>query len=644
MILELSYFLAILAFFVCILQVAFCYLGNKYQEIKLINVGYYASYTQFFLILFSFLGLMLLFVNVDLTSSLVANNVNTEMPLIYKISGLWANHEGSMMLWLLFLSLYGLLPTMNKNIPTLLKSRIVMIQGGLVLLFLSYILTVSSPFDHTNPVPVTGRGINPILEDIGLAFHPPFLYLGYVGFSTVFSFSAATMLHKNNANIWARLIRPWVLLAWIFLTIGIGLGSWWAYYELGWGGYWYWDPVENVSLMPWLASTALLHSILVLIKRNELSLWAIFLSILTFSLSLIGTFVVRSGVLTSVHSFASDPGRGLFILVILIICIGGAFTLFARQSSHFVKVQPVRMFSREGQMAMGNYFIMTILFIVVVGTFYPLFVEIWSNQEKITVGAPFFNSIIAPLTVPLVALMAVATNSPWKRDVKFSDIKDVVLYCGLLSLAVAVISFVTLDLNVKAMLYIFTSLFLLFAMLFRDVKAKTLFSPAKIGKKSMSYWGMMSSHIGMALLLFSLVGAGMYKHEQVKVLGIGESTSVSGYKFTLKEMGDASTDEYQAQKAVFVVEHNGKNSILEPEKRTYNNFGMPIAVSSVQDNLFETVYVAIGQKSDDIKYVYRIYVHPMIIWLWTSVLLMVFGAILCLLCPLYRLRLSDIKQ
>ncbi|MGH6861080.1 MAG: heme lyase CcmF/NrfE family subunit, partial [Phyllobacterium sp.] len=412
---ELGHFALILALALSIVQSVLPVLGARRNDDRMMAVAVPASFTVFALIALSFAALVSANVLSDFSVQNVFENSHSQKPLLYKFTGVWGNHEGSMLLWVLILSFFtALVAFFGNNLPPALKANVLGVQAWIGTAFLTFIVATSNPFARLDPAPVEGRDLNPILQDIGLAVHPPLLYLGYVGFSVCFSFAVAALIDGRIDAAWARWVRPWTLTAWIFLTGGIAMGSYWAYYELGWGGWWFWDPVENASFMPWLAGTALLHSALVMEKRSALKIWTILLAILTFSLSLLGTFLVRSGVLTSVHTFATDPGRGLFILAILVLFIGGSLTLFAWRAQSLEPGGLFQPISREGALVFNNLFLTTAAATVLIGTLYPLLLESLTG-EKISVGAPFFNLTFGPLMIPLLAAVPFGPLMAWKR-------------------------------------------------------------------------------------------------------------------------------------------------------------------------------------------------------------------------------------
>ncbi|MDH5748525.1 MAG: heme lyase CcmF/NrfE family subunit, partial [Rhodospirillales bacterium] len=415
MIVEAGHFALILALFMAVIQATLPIIGAHRGDATWMALGKPSALCQFVLIAFSFGCLTYAYVTSDFSVLNVVQNSHSAKPMLYKISGVWGNHEGSMLLWVLILALFGSSVAMfGRNLPPTLRARVLSVQALVAIGFYLFILFTSNPFERILPAPVDGRGLNPLLQDPGLAFHPPFLYLGYVGFSIAFSFAIAALIEGRVDAAWARWVRPWTLAAWAFLTVGIGLGSWWAYYELGWGGWWFWDPVENASFMPWLAGTALLHSSVVVEKRDALKGWTIFLAIVAFSLSLLGTFIVRSGVLTSVHSFAADPARGVFILVLLILVTGGSLALFASRGPSLKGGGLFQPISREGALLLNNLLMTTAAAVVLLGTLYPLFLDAVGGG-KVSVGPPFFNMVFVPLMVPMILVMAMAPFLAWKR-------------------------------------------------------------------------------------------------------------------------------------------------------------------------------------------------------------------------------------
>jgi len=413
---EIGHIALITAFMIAVAQSIVPMVGARNRDARLMLFGERAAMAQFLLTALSFIALTIVFLHSDFSVKLAALHSHTAKPLLYKITGVWANHEGSMLLWVLILSAYGaMISVFGKRLPITLKARAIGIQGLLSVGFLAFVLFTSNPFERLVPMPLDGQGMNPVLQDPGLAFHPPFLYLGYVGFSVAFSFAIAALIEGRVDAVWAKWLRPWVLVAWSFLTIGIALGSYWAYYELGWGGWWMWDPVENVSFMPWLAGTALLHSILVLGTRHTMANWTVLLAITTFSLSLVGAFVVRSGVLVSVHSFAVDPERGVFILALLSVATGGALTLYALRNHTLRQMGNMKAVSRDGALVLNNLFLCIATATVFLGTFYPLFMDAFTG-EQISVGAPYFDLTFGPIMMALLVFMGIGPLLKWRED------------------------------------------------------------------------------------------------------------------------------------------------------------------------------------------------------------------------------------
>ena len=636
MIAEIGHFALILALGVTLLQASVPLVGARRNDPLLMGLAGPASVVQFLLVAVAFAALTYAYVVSDFSVLNVAQNSHTDKPMLYKISGVWGNHEGSLLLWIFILALFGMAVTLfGGNLPPGLKSRALAVQAMVTIGFLLFILFTSNPFERLDPAPFNGQGLNPLLQDPGLAFHPPFLYLGYVGFSMAFSFAIAALIEGRVDAAWARWVRPWTLAAWVFLTCGIVLGSWWAYYELGWGGWWYWDPVENASFMPWLAGTALLHSAVVVEKRDALKSWTIFLAILAFGLSLLGTFLVRSGVITSVHAFATDPTRGVFILGLLVIAIGGSFTLFAIRAPQLKTGGLFAPISREGALLLNNVLMATGAGTVLLGTLYPLFADAL-DLGKVSVGPPFFNSVFVPLMVPMVLAMAVGPLMSWKR----SDLAGVLgrLKIALvLSLAVAAATWVWQGggtelwwaaggMGLAAWLFLGT----LWEWgerirLFRAPLGESLRRAARLPRAA---WGMTLTHAGLAVFIAGATASSAWKTESVQSQHVGQGVTVAGYTFTLKEVKDVPGANYVATTGVFEVTRDGKPfAVMTPAKRVYRQPPRPTTEAAIVGTFWGDVYAVIGDKDASGGYVTRLYFNPLVPWMWVGALVMVVGGL-----------------
>jgi cytochrome c-type biogenesis protein CcmF len=647
MIPELGHYALVLALLVAAYQSVAPLVAAARGNAAVMETAVPAAQSQFILVATAFAALTYAYVTSDFSVANVAANSHSAKPLLYKISGVWGNHEGSLLLWALILTLFGAaVATFGANLPPALKARVLAVQGMIGLGFLAFMLFTSNPFLRLDPAPVDGRGLNPLLQDPGLAFHPPFLYLGYVGFSMAFSFAVAALIEGRVDAAWARWVRPWTLAAWGFLTVGIALGSWWAYYELGWGGFWFWDPVENASFMPWLVGTALLHSAVVVEKRDALKSWTILLAILTFGLSLIGTFLVRSGVLTSVHAFAVDPERGIFILALLLLAIGGSLALYAwrapaLRSSGAGLFKPV---SREGAMVLNNLLLTVAAATVFLGTLYPLFLDMVGGG-KISVGAPYFNSTFVPLMVPLLAAVAVGPMLAWKRG----DLAGVMqrLYVGLAAaLIAALVGLWIADwksalaaLGVGLGVWVIAGAVVEWAgriQLFRAPLGDSLRRALNLPR---SFYGMSIAHAALGVVVLGITASSAWQTELIKVVQQRESIELAGYVLHLRDVREARGPNYVAQVAridVFrgkVLEGGPRLPlviVLEPEKRRYPVEGNSTTEAAIYTTWFADLYVVLGDPDGKGGWVIRAYHNPLVPWIWGGAILMFFGGLVSL--------------
>ena len=622
MIAELGHFALILALLTALAQGILPMVGARRDDVRFMEFGDRAAKILFILIALSFAALTATFIQSDFSVKLAASHSHTMKPFLYKISGVWGNHEGSILLWTLMLTLYGaLIPVFGKNLPPSLKARALAVQGLLAFGFLAFILFTSNPFERLNPVPPNGLGLNPLLQDPGLAIHPPFLYMGYVGFSVAFSFSVAALIEGKVDALWARWLRPWVLTAWSFLTLGIMLGSLWAYYELGWGGWWMWDPVENVSFMPWLAGTALLHSIMVLGTRHKLANWTVLLGISAFSLSLIGTFVVRSGVLVSVHAFAVDPARGVFILALLMAATGGALTLYALRAKTLKGAGGFEPLSREGGLILNNLLLATACATVFIGTFYPLFMDAMTG-DKISVGKPYFDLTFAPVMLLLILFMGAAPLLKWKSG-SWKSLNSfakralpVLLMIILMTIFIGKSVFGALGLAAAAYLAFGT----LFALARKTQNFKTWRAqPAAV-------YGFVLAHLGIAAFTAGAVAMSVWAKDDIGRLKVGESLNVANYEFTLKTVAPGKRENYQYLAATIDVNKNGRAvKTLRTEQRFYPVREMFTTEAGFHFTLGPTVFAAISEGNPRDGWIVRANYHPLVTWIWLGALLMALG-------------------
>jgi len=638
MIVELGHFALVLGLMVALFQAVVPLVGAARGDRQWMAFAAPAATAQALIASASFAALTYAYVVSDFSVLNVVSNSHTDKPLLYKVSGVWGNHEGSMMLWVLILSVYGLaVAVFGRNLPPSLKARVLSIQAMIALGFYLFILLTSNPFERVFPPPMNGRGLNPLLQDPGLAFHPPALYLGYVGFSIAFSFAIAALIEGRVDAAWARWVRPWTLAAWGFLTVGIVLGSWWAYYELGWGGWWFWDPVENASFMPWLVGTALLHSSIVVEKRNTLRGWTIFLSIVAFSFSLLGTFIVRSGVLSSVHAFASDPKRGVFILALLLIVVGGSFTLFAIRGPQLKSGGLFQPVSREGSLLLNNLLMTVAAAAVLLGTLYPLFVDAVGGG-KVSVGPPFFNSVFVPLMVPMIAVMAIGPLLAWKRGDIARALKQ--LTAALIAVVVVIaVNFVLVDdASVLSVLGIGLGAWLIAGTLVEVAVRIKLFqadfaqSLRRLARIPRSAWGMTLAHAGLGIVVLGMIGSTVWSKERIQVMQPGETVELQGYAYTFHGVRQALGPNYTATSAEIEVTRGGAPfAMMYPENRVYPVQGRPTTEAAIETTLAADLYVALGNADKDTGgYVVRIYHKPLVLWLWLGSALLVLGSIVSL--------------
>ena len=634
MIAEIGQFALALALVTALIQATIPLIGAARGAPPWMAVARPAAIVQLGLVAIAFAALTHAYVTSDFSVLNVAQNSNSLKPLIYKISGVWGNHEGSLVLWVLILALFGaMVAAFGTNLPPTLKARVLSVQAMIAVGFLSFMLLSSNPFLRVFPAPPDGNGLNPLLQDPGLAFHPPILYAGYVGFSIAFSFAIAALIDGKVDAAWARWVRPWTLLAWSFLTAGIGLGSWWAYYELGWGGWWYWDPVENASFMPWLVGTALLHSALVVERRDALKTWTILLAILTFSLSLVGTFLVRSGVLTSVHAFATDPARGVFILMLLIVAIGGSLTLYAVRAPVLKGGGLFSPISREGNLILNNLLLTIAAATVFLGTLYPLFLEVIGGG-KVSVGPPFFNTTFVPLMIPLVIAMGVGPLLSWKRG-DLAGVLDRLKFAFAATLVVALIaSYITWGQSVFGVMgmslavWLATSVLVTLAERIGLGRVSLTDSLQRLSSLPRNIWGMTFAHFGFAVLIVGITGASLWQSENVLIMRPGETAQISNFYLTLDSVKNHPGPNYTAQRATFTVHLDGEvTTILEPERRSYLVQNTQTTEAAIYSTAFADLYVVIGDDDAANGITVRLFHKPFIPWIWLGVLIMVAGGL-----------------
>ena len=648
MVAEAGHFALILALLVALLQTIVPLIGAQRQDAEAMAFGSYAAITQFLAISVAFGCLTHAFVTSDFSVAVVAANSHTLKPMLYKVAGVWGNHEGSMLLWVLILALFGAaVASAGANLPETLKANTLAVQGAISLGFLAFIIFTSNPFARLDPAPLDGNGLNPILQDPGLAFHPPFLYLGYVGFSIAFSFSAAALIEGKVDACWARWVRPWVLAAWCFLTIGITLGSAWAYYTLGWGGWWFWDPVENASFMPWLSGTALLHSALVVERRNALASWTILLGILTFTLSLIGTFLVRSGVLTSVHAFATDPTRGIFILLLIVAATGGSLVLYAIRMPSLKQGSPFSIVSRESSLTLNNVILTVACATVFLGTFYPLVVDL-IGRDKISVGPPYYNMTFLPIMIPLLLAMAVGPMLKWKRDslpealakLRPAAVAAAVAFIGVLIWSFGKNALAAFAMALAAWLVVGSLINLALRLKIGSVPFATSLNLARTIPRA--FFGLVLAHGGMGLTVMGIAGMSTWATETIQIVKPGGTISLSGYDVKLASVKTVPGPNYEAERALFEVTRNGRRvTELISERRFYPVREQQTIVAGIRTNLLSNIYVVLGDSNGEAGWAVRLYYHPLVPWIWLGALTMALGGFVSLSDRRFRIGMPS---
>ena len=636
---ETGHFALILALVLSLVQSLVPLYGAHKGDARLMAVGGPVAVTGFALIALSFAVLTAAYVQSDFSLVNVWENSHSLQPLLYKITGTWGNHEGSMLLWVLILAFFGaLVAAFGGNLPATLRANVIAVQGWIGTAFLLFILITSNPFTRLVPAPIEGKDLNPILQDFGLAVHPPLLYLGYVGFSVCFSFAVAALIEGRIDAAWARWVRPWTLMAWVFLTGGIAMGSYWAYYELGWGGFWFWDPVENASFMPWLAGTALLHSAIVMEKRSALKIWTLLLAILTFSLSLLGTFLVRSGVLTSVHAFASDPSRGVFILCILMLFIGGSLALFALRASSLTAGGLFHPISREGALVLNNLFLTTATATVLIGTLYPLLVEALFG-DKISVGEPFFNLTFGPLMLPLLLLVPFGPLLAWKRGDIAAASQRLMFAFGAALLAVLVTFLFVDGASVFAALGAGLSAWLVLGALTDLVLKSGLgnVTPRIALRRFLglprSVFGTALAHLGLGLTLLGIVSVLSFQKEAILVMKPAQVLEIGGHHLRFDGLHPVRGPNFTEDQGRFsLLDDNGKPTAeIMSAKRFYPVRQMPTTEAGIRTMWLSQLYIALGDETADGSVVVRVWWKPLVTLIWGGALVMMVGGFVSLM-------------
>ena len=629
---EIGHFTLLLAFCVALIQATVPLFGANKGRTDLMAIAESSANLQFALLLASFAALTHAFVTSDFSVKLVVLNSHSLKPMLYKVTGVWGNHEGSMLLWVLILSLFGASASwFGKSLPILLKTRVLSVQGAIGVAFLAFIIFTSNPFERMQIPPFDGQDLNPLLQDPGLAFHPPFLYLGYVGLSMAFSFAVAALIEGRIDAAWGRWVRPWTLAAWIFLTIGIALGSWWAYYELGWGGFWFWDPVENASFMPWLLAAALLHSAIVVEKRETLKSWTILLAILAFGFSLIGTFIVRSGVLTSVHAFANDPERGLFILIILGVFMGGALILFSLRSSAMEAQGVFSLVSRETALISNNLLLAVSAFVVFFGTIWPLVAELFFDR-KLSVGPPFFNAAFTPFMILLGLILPLGSNLSWKRAYLTNTVKKLLPVLILCLCFSGFIWSIQTGQSLIGPTGVFLGTWIVVGTLV-DLLSKLGSSKSvrRLIFLPRADYGKFFAHVGLGVTMFAIAALTSWEKEDIRVVPIGSSWALGSYEFKLENIIETRGPNYFSTMGIIQVSKKGLAiTTLRPEKRNYPIAQMPTTEAAIDYRISRDLYVVLGDKQSDKAWTVRTYLKPFTNWIWGGCALMAFGGFLSL--------------
>ncbi|HHJ19422.1 MAG TPA: heme lyase CcmF/NrfE family subunit [Gammaproteobacteria bacterium] len=649
MIPEIGHFALILALSIALIQATLPVIGAARDIPNWIALARPAAFAQALFIFIAFGCLMVSFINSDFSVLYVASNSNTQMPLIYKVSAVWGAHEGSLLLWVTILSGWGMaVAAFSKELPDKLVARVLAVLAMVAIGFLLFTLLTSNPFDRLPSPPAEGRTLNPLLQDFGLAIHPPMLYFGYVGFAVAFAFAIAALMGKEMHSGWARWARPWTNIAWMFLTFGIALGSWWAYYELGWGGWWFWDPVENASFMPWLVGTALIHSLAVTEKRGAFKAWTVLLAIFAFSLSLLGTFLVRSGVLTSVHAFASDPTRGIFILIFLLVVIGGSLALYAWRAPSIKSDIHFELISREFGLLINNVLLLSAAAAVLLGTLYPLLLDAL-NLGKISVGPPYFSAVFIPITAPLALLVGVGAMARWKRDSLNRLLKPLIIPLAIsiiAGVAVPWLAFGQLTLGGVFGITLATWVFLT-TLIGVWLRVSGQGNPIKgLLKTPRGFYGMTLAHLGIGVFIVGITLTSLYSQEQDVSLKPGESYELGGYTFTFDGVASAQGPNYTAQRGTIKIARDSMPiTTLYPEKRDYGPGSMPMTEAGIDPSLTRDLYVALGEPLGGGAWAVRLYHKSFIRWIWLGGIFMGLGGLLAATDRRYRqvIRKSDAR-
>jgi cytochrome c-type biogenesis protein CcmF len=638
---ELGHFALIVALLLAITQAILPLIGAQRGNLTLMSVARPAAQGQFVFTVIAFICLAYSFLVNDFSVENVASNSFSQLPEVYRFTATWGSHEGSLLLWVVILAFWTTaVSVFSRHLPDDMVARVLGVMGLISIGFLAFLLTTSNPFDRLLPAPMDGRDMNPLLQDWGMIIHPPMLYMGYVGFAVAFAFAIAALLSGRLDAAWARWSRPWTTVAWAFLTLGIALGSWWAYRELGWGGWWFWDPTENASFMPWIAGTALIHSLAVTEKRGAFKAWTVLLALTAFSLSLLGTFLVRSGVLSSVHAFATDPARGAFILGFLVLVIGGSLVLYAWRAPKMLSGGGFTWFSREALLLGNNVVLLAALGAVLLGTLYPLLIDAL-GMGKISVGPPYFNAVFVPLMAPALFLMGIGPLARWK-EASLPDMVSRLKWALAISVATGILLPLTLDGFKPWAVFGFAMAMWIFLTVLVGFRER-LKGGARLSSLTRSFWGMQLAHLGMAVGVAGITVVANYEVERDVRMNIGDHTELAGYTFTFRGTTEHQGPNYRAARGTVEVSKNGKKLYeLHPEKRIYNASGMPMTEASIQPALFDDIYVALGEPLDEEAktWAVRVFHKPFINWLWIGALFMVIGGFLAASDRRYRIAVK----
>ncbi|MDH6300358.1 heme lyase CcmF/NrfE family subunit [Polynucleobacter sphagniphilus] len=633
---EIGHFALILALGVSLIQGIIPLVGAQQGRQEWLMLARPATQISFALLAIAFGVLTWSFYVNDFSVLYVAEHSNALLPTVYRICAVWGGHEGSLLLWIFLLTGWAFaVAQLSKTLDEFMIARVLSVLGLIASGLLLFVLATSNPFERLLPAAQDGRSLNPLLQDPGLVFHPPMLYMGYVGFSVAFAFAIASLLSGKLDAAWARWSRPWTTTAWIFLTLGIALGSWWAYYELGWGGWWFWDPVENASFMPWLIGTALLHSLAVTEKRGGFKNWTVLLAIIAFSMSLLGTFLVRSGVLTSVHAFATDPRRGIFILILLTLVVGSSLLLYALRAPKSTLGGAFALMSRETFILLGNVFLVVASGSVLLGTLYPLLIDSL-NLGKISVGPPYFNAVFVPIMIPVLFLLAVGPWANWKSTSLNQLVKRL--------WGAAVVAFVAAILIPRMMgeFTLLTGLGFLLSFWIIASGVLQIVRQVRVGKPTGSFIGMQLGHIGIAVFVIGVTMVGAYQEEKDVRMAPNDTVMVGGYQIRLIDVGPAQGPNYQATRGNFEVSRHGNvERILSPEKRNYDSSAMPMTEAAIDAGFTRDIYVSLGEPLDNHAWAVRVYYKPFVDWIWGGCLLMALGGLFAVMDKRYRLRIKN---